>query len=109
MEIVYHSHHADISDRLRARAEQGIRKLAPRVGNAVDATIRFEHDGPVRVVELVLHAAGRRQLVAKAGGRYWGPTIADALRQLEQQVTHARRTSKERGREAGLARRTASA
>lgn len=105
MEIVFHSHHATVSDRLRARAEQGLRKLAQRIGPRVGATIRFEEDGPTRVVELVLHVPGRRQLVAKAAGRYWGPSIADALRQLERQVAHAKRTRKEQGRQALAERR----
>jgi len=104
MEIVYHSHHATISDRLRARAERGVRRLAPRV-DAVDATIRFEEDGPSRVVELVMHLGGRRRLVAKASGRFWGPAIAAAVHQLEQQVTHVRRTRKEQGRDGRAERR----
>lgn len=106
MEIVFHSHHATISDRLRARAESAVRKLGKRLPGAVSATIRFENDGPVRTVEFVMLAAGRRQLFAKASGRYWGPAIADAQRQLEQQVATVKRTRKEQGRK-GVAERRA--
>lgn len=106
MEIVFHSHHAIISDRLRMRAERGVRKLAQRHPGTVGATIRFEQDGTTRAVELVLHLPGRRQLFAKAGGRYWGPAIADALRQLEHQAAAVKRTRKEQGRQ-GLAERRA--
>lgn len=105
MEIVFHSHHATISDRLSARAEASVRKLAKRLPGAVSATIRFENDGPVRTVELAILAAGRRQLFAKASGRYWGPAIADAHRQLEQQVATVKRTRKEQGRKGAAARR----
>lgn len=106
MEIVFHSHHATVSDRMRARAESSVRKLGKRLPGAVSATIRFENDGPVRTVEFVLLAAGRRQLFAKASGRYWGPAIADAHRQLEQQVATVKRTRKEQGRK-GVAERRA--
>ncbi|MBA3888980.1 MAG: HPF/RaiA family ribosome-associated protein [Gemmatimonadaceae bacterium] len=109
MEIVFHSHHATISDRLRARAESSVRKLGKRLPGVVSATIRFENDGPVRTVELVLLAAGRRQLFAKASGRYWGPAIADAHKQLEQQVTSMKRTRKEQGRKGVSERRAISA
>lgn len=109
MEIVFHSHHATISDRLRGRAEKGVRKLGARLPGAVSATIRFEHDGPTRTVELVMLVAGRKQLFAKAGGRFWGPTISDALKQLEQQVSATRRTRKEQGRKAALERKAVGA
>ena len=105
MEIVFHSHHATVSDRLRARAERGLRKLALRLPGTVGGTIRFEQDGPTRLVELALTAPGRKQLFAKSGGRFWGPAIAEALRQLEQQVATARRTRKEQGRQGVSVRR----
>lgn len=106
MEIVHHSHHANVSDRLRGKAEGGVRRLARRLGGTVGATIRFDHDGPVRVVELVLHAPGRRHLVARAEGKFWGPTIGEAVKQLERQVDHTKRTRKEQGRR-GVAERRA--
>lgn len=105
MEIVFHSHHATVSEGLRMRAVRGLEKLGKRFQGIVDATVRFEQDGPVRVVELVLRAPGRRQLVAKATGRFWGPTIADALRQLETQVGSVKRTRKEQGQQGILERR----
>ena len=106
MEIVFHSHHATVSDRMRLRAVHGLEKLGRRMIGIVDASVRFEQDGAVRVVELVMRAPGRRQLVAKASGRYWGPAIAEALRGLEQQIGSAKRTRKEQGRE-GIAERRA--
>ncbi len=109
MEIVFHSHHATISDRLRARAESSVRKLGKRLPSAVSATIRFENDGPVRTVEFVILVPGRRQLFAKASGKYWGPTIADAHKQLEQQVASAKRTRKEQGRKGVAVRRALTA
>lgn len=109
MEIIFHSHHAIISDRLRARAELGMRKLTRRHPGVIRSTIRFEHDGPTRTVELAMHLAGRKQLFAKASGRFWGPAIAEALQQLEQQVATVKRTRKEQGRQGVRERRALSA
>lgn len=109
MDIVFHLHHATISDRLRARAAQGLRKLADRCPGAVGGAIRFEHDGSMRLVEVALNAPGRKQLFAKSQGRYWGPAIADALKQLEHQVSGVRRSRKEQGRQAAEARRAVDA
>ena len=106
MEIVFQSHHATVSDRLRGRAVLGLGKLARRVPGVVDATVRFEQDGTARVVELAMHAPGRRHLVARASGRHWGPAITDALAQLENQIGNVKRTRKEQGRY-GVAERRA--
>jgi len=65
MQIIFHSHHASVSDRMRLRAEEGVRKLAARLGGAVDAVIRFQDDGPRRRVEIVMHASRHRRLIAE--------------------------------------------
>jgi ribosome-associated translation inhibitor RaiA len=94
MEIIFHAHHATISSRLQQRAEQGVRKLVQRLGRAADAVVRFEADGPTRRVEVILHAARARRLVAQGEGRYFGPALTTALHRLEAQVLRARRTRK---------------
>ena len=94
MEIIFHSHHADISPRMQQRADQGIRKIVARLGRAVDAVVRFESDGPTRRVEIVLHAARGRRLVARGEGRNFGPALASALERLGARVGHVRRTRK---------------
>ena len=91
MQIIFHSHHASVSDRIRARAENGVRKLATRLGGAVDAVIRFENDGPTRRVEIVMHASRHRRLVAEGEARYLGPALARAVDGLRDQVDRARR------------------
>ncbi len=91
MQIIFHSHHASVSDRLRLRAEQGVRKLATRLGGAVDAVIRFQNDGPTRRVEIVMHASRHRRLVAEGQARYLGPALAQAVDGLRDQVDRARR------------------
>ncbi|NUO63982.1 MAG: HPF/RaiA family ribosome-associated protein [Gemmatimonadaceae bacterium] len=100
MEIVFQSHNAELSDRLRQRAERLVRRLAPRMGRVVDATLRFEGDGKQRRVELEFHAAGGRRLVAEGTGRYFGPALAQAGSRLKAQLDSARRTRRERMRDA---------
>jgi ribosome-associated translation inhibitor RaiA len=91
MQIIFHSHHASVSDRLRVRAEQGVRKLATRLGGTVDAVIRFEGDGRTRRVEIVMHASRHRRLVAGGEGRYLGPALSEAIDALRDQIDRARR------------------
>jgi ribosome-associated translation inhibitor RaiA len=91
MQIIFHSHHASISDRVRLRAERGVRKLADRLGGAVDAVVRFENDGPTRRVEIVMHASRHRKLVAGGEARYLGPALAEAMDGLRDQIDRARR------------------
>jgi ribosome-associated translation inhibitor RaiA len=98
MEIVFHTHHAPASERLRRKAEQVLRKVARRSPRPVDAVIRFEQDGTVRRVELVLHTANGRQYVARADARYFGTALADAARRLAMQIDHTKRTPKSRAR-----------
>jgi ribosome-associated translation inhibitor RaiA len=101
MEVIFHAHHAPMSDRMRRRARQGVAKLAERLGRPVDAVVRFEDDGPARRVEIMLHAPRRKPLVATATGRHAGPALTEALDRLESQVETLRRKR--------LARRTARA
>ena len=91
MQIIFHSHHASVSDRLRLRAERGVRKLGDRLGGTVDAVIRFEDDGPMRRVDIVLRASRHRRLVAGGEARYHGPALAQALSGLRDQIDRARR------------------
>lgn len=100
MEILFQSHNATITDRLRERAERLVRRLATRLGRVVDVTLRFEGDGKQRRVELVFHVAGGKRLVAEGTGRYYGPALAQAGSRLKAQLDHARRTRRERVRDA---------
>jgi ribosome-associated translation inhibitor RaiA len=91
MQIIFQSHHASVSEHMRLRAERGVRKLATRLGGAVDAVIRFEDDGPTRRVEIVMHASRHRRLVAEGQARFLGPALAEAVEGLRDQVDRARR------------------
>ena len=91
VQVIFHSHHASVSDRTRARAEQAVRKLAGRLGGVVDAVIRFEDDGPTRRVEIVVRASRHRRLVAGGEARYLGAALSKAVDGLRDQVDRARR------------------
>lgn len=98
MEIVYQSHHAQVSDRMRERAGRAVQKLGRRLARAVDAVIRFEEDGPTRRVEIVLHSPRRKAIVAEGTAKFFGPALAHAIDRLEAQARQYKRTPKSRTR-----------
>ena len=90
MEIIFHVHHANVSERMRKRAEAAVRRAALRMSRAVDAIIRFEQDGPVKRVEIHLHAPRQRNLVARGEARFFGPALAAAMARLTAQIQSLR-------------------
>ena len=86
MDIIFHAHHAIVSERMRRRAEAAVRKAAVRLGRTVDGIIRFEQDGPVKRVEILLHAPRQRDLMGRGQGRYFGPAFAIAMDKLIAQI-----------------------
>jgi ribosome-associated translation inhibitor RaiA len=100
VEIVFRSHHTQVSDHMRRRAELAVEKVARRLTRAVSAVVRFEADGRERRVEIVLHAAHNRRLVANGTGRFFGTALAAAVARVEAQTNHAKRPAKERARRA---------
>lgn len=94
MEIIFHAHNASISDRLRRRAELALRRTARRLTQAVDAIVRFEQDGPVKRVEIVLHAPRQRNVIALGEGKFYGPALTIAIEKLGAQVRKLRRAHK---------------
>ena len=103
MEIIFHAHHANISERMRKRAESSVRRAAERLTRTVDAIIRFEQDGRVKRVEIVLHAPRQRKLIARGEGNYYGPALATAVDRLMNQIRTLRseRRRAERARVVG--------
>ena len=90
MKIIFHAHHATVSDWMRTRASRGVRKLSARLTRAVDAVVRFEQDGHVRRVEILLHAPKQRDLIASGESRFFGRALADALGRLQSQLPKKR-------------------
>jgi ribosome-associated translation inhibitor RaiA len=100
VDIVWHSHNAVISDRLKQRATRALHKVASRLPRAVDGIVRFEREGTRCRVEVMLHAPRHKTLVAEGHARYYGPALAAALAHLEGQVTRDRRVGRDRARTA---------
>lgn len=98
MEIIFHVHHAEISDDMRRRAERAARRVARRLGRAVDAIVRFEQDGSVRRVEMVLHAPRHRDLIAEARAPFFGVALKQATEKLLRQVGRTKRVPRQRMR-----------
>jgi ribosome-associated translation inhibitor RaiA len=108
MDVIFHAHHAVVTDRLRERAERSVERLASRLRRTVDAVVRFEEDGRTRRVEIVVHAPRHCRLVAEGQGRVFGAALADAISRLESQVLHRKRTPRSRARAAQLSSLTTS-
>ena len=89
MEIIFHAHHAVISDHMRQRAERVMNRIAKRLHTEpTDAIVRFERDSGVCRVELQMNAPRQRRLVAEGHGRFYGPALAQAAARLEAQLPH---------------------
>ena len=103
MEIMFQSHHAQVSERIRERARIAVTRLGARLARAVNAVVRFEEDGPTRRVEIVLHAPKRRAMVAEGSARFFGPALTYAIDRLDAQTRQLKRTPKARSRKVARA------
>lgn len=103
MEILFQSHHAQVSERMRERARIAVTRLGARLARAVNAVVRFEEDGPTRRVEIVLHAPKRREVVAEGSARFFGPALRYAIDRLDAQTRQLKRTPKSRSRKVARA------
>ena len=93
MRIIFHAHHASISDQMRRRAEVASERAASRLSRAVDAIIRFEQDGRLKRVEIILHSPRHRDLVAQGEARFYGTALSTAIQKLTSQVRKMRTAS----------------
>ncbi len=91
---------------MRRRAELAVEQTAERLSRAVDAIVRIEQDGPVKRVEIVLHAPRNRDIVARGEARFYGPAMTIAVDRLSAQVRKLRELkSVDRKRRSASARR----
>jgi hypothetical protein len=90
VEIIFHAHHANVSERMRKRAEAAVRRAAQRLSRTVDAIIRFEQDGRVKRVYFLLLAPPLRDVVARGEARFFGPAFAAAMARLTAQIQSLR-------------------
>ena len=90
MDIVFHAHHAVISDNMRARAARTVAKVATRMPRVTGAVVRFEENSRVRRVVIELHASGRK-VVADGQAPFFGAALSDAGARLLARVQRERR------------------
>jgi ribosome-associated translation inhibitor RaiA len=83
---------------MRRRAELAVERAAARLTRAVDAIVRFEQDGPIKRVEIVLHAPRQRNIVAVAEDRFYGRALTAAIDRLSAQVRKLGRARKSSAR-----------
>ena len=103
MDILFQSHHAQVSERVRERARAAVMRLGGRLARAAKAVVRFDEDGPTRRVEIVLHAPRRRAMVAEGSARFFGPALTYAIDRLDAQTRQLKRTPKARSRKVARA------
>ena len=92
METQFNVHNAEVSPAMRARAERQVRRAAKRIPRVVSAVIRFEQDGAVRRVTLVLQAPKHHDLIARAEGKYFGPVLVQAIARGLAQASRQRQS-----------------
>jgi ribosome-associated translation inhibitor RaiA len=103
VDIIFHAHHAVISDRLQGKAVRALEQLAKRNPTVRDIVVRFEQDGPSRRVEVVAHLARNRRVVGEGTGHTFGPALSQALIHLSAQLAHIKRRARDRVRAAARA------
>jgi ribosome-associated translation inhibitor RaiA len=103
VDVIFHSHHAPVSERMRRRAQLAAERAATRLARAVDAIVRFEQDGPVKRVEIVLHAPRQRDIVALGEDRFYGRALTTAIDKLSAQVRKIGRARKSGNRKRAAA------
>ena len=94
MQIVIQAHHAEISEPMRERARRAVERVAERISRTVNAIVRFEGDGPMRRVEIVLHCPRQRTMVAEGKARAAEAALAAAITRLRRQAAAAKHTRK---------------
>jgi ribosome-associated translation inhibitor RaiA len=101
VEIVLYNHRANVSEPMRRKVELMVARAALRFRGTVKVEVRFEEDGRVRRVEVVLHSSRHEPLIAIGEGRFFGPASAQALARLGVQLRRGKSTRKARTRRPG--------
>lgn len=86
MDIIFHSHHAAVSEHMRRRAKRLVERAALRIPRIVEAIVRFEEDGPTRRVTVTLRAPKHHDVMGGAEGRHFGPALVSAIARVQAQA-----------------------
>jgi ribosome-associated translation inhibitor RaiA len=92
VDIVIHSHHAEVSEYMRKRAIRAVERAAARIPRTVEGIIRFEEDGPTRRVTVTLRAPKHHDLMGKGEGRFFGPALVAAVAKVNAQASREKRS-----------------
>jgi ribosome-associated translation inhibitor RaiA len=110
LDIIFHSHHAAVSDHMRKRAARAVERAAARMPRIVEGIVRFEEDGPTRRVTVTLRAPKHHDIMGRAEGRFFGPALTLAVSRVLSQANRERSSTghargKRRARAAARAER----
>ena len=86
MDILFHTHHAAVSEHMRRTARRLVERAALRIPRIVEAIVRFEEDGPTRRVTITLRAPKHHDIMGGAEGRFFGPALASAIARVLAQA-----------------------
>lgn len=98
MDIVIHSHHTDLTETLKSRAQDCVQKLRSRYPRLLSADICFHNDIPKKRkhVEIVVKAPNNTQLFARAAGKRHESALNDALAKLNSQIERLKSARKKK-------------
>jgi ribosome-associated translation inhibitor RaiA len=93
LDIIFHSHHAAVSEHMRKRAARAVERAAARIPRIVEGIVRFEEDGPTRRVTVTLRAPKHHDVMGSAEGRFFGPALTLAVARVMSQANRERSTT----------------
>jgi ribosomal subunit interface protein len=86
MQTTISARHCEIPDALRERALAVVERLGALARRPIEATVVFDGDGPLRTVELRLHASRGEVLIAKGDGDDHRTALDRAEEKLRRQL-----------------------
>lgn len=90
MEVQITVRHCTITDSLRQRAEERIRRLDKYNPRILAAFVTFDDDGAERRVEVKLDVPGSPPVVSRATGRSFKPALDEAAQRAGRQLKRHR-------------------
>src|SRR5690606_22098253 len=89
MQTTITARHCEISDELRARAQEVVDRLAAVAQNPTEATVVFGVEGATQTAELRFHIPAREVLVASGEAQDHRSALDTAEARMRKQLTRA--------------------
>ena len=99
MQTMITARHCEISDDLRARAQEVVDRLAAVAQKPIEATVVFDVEAAVEKVELRFHIAAGEVLVASGEAKDHRSALDAAEAKMRKQLTRASEKLVERNRQ----------